>query len=107
MDWEGVRQSFADRDPIQKSELADTITPLKTYLTIYNKAQHECYINYMEGAKILAEWLGPLELVKYSKIPRIHRSYETQELGKILSSSNPNFAEDCIYHTSAIMQGYR
>lgn len=73
--------------------------PLSTFLTIYTKANHSCYINYMEGAKILYNWLTnngkiPLDyqLDKHPRIeditftvPRLlNGGYEGSELCKIL-----------------------
>lgn len=39
---------------------------LSTFLEIYFKSQHHCYVNYMEGTKLLYAWLtneGSLPLV--------------------------------------------
>lgn len=47
---------------LEALKLSRTSFPLSLYLTIYTKANHECYINYMEGAKALKVWLGKIEL---------------------------------------------
>jgi len=71
----------------------NTSSPLSLYLTIYSKATHECYINHMEGAKILKDWLGKIDLPteRYPKIlnpgfkvPRLLEGHESYELAKIL-----------------------
>ena len=92
-----LRQRQADIDPCPRSELATTSSPLSLYLAIYSKANHECYINYMEGAKLLLNWLAPagtpldyqvelypaIEDTSY-KVPRLMRGYETGEICSLL-----------------------
>ena len=63
-------------------------TPLATYLTLYRKSREASYINYMEGAKLLAKWLEPIELPEH--IPALPPStllgsYEFTALATILS----------------------
>lgn len=79
---------------LEALKLSRSASPLSLYLTIYTKASHECYINYMEGAKVLADWLGKIELPveRYPEIlntnfsvPRLLYGYEQQELAKILT----------------------
>ena len=59
-----------------------TPTPLWVFLHLYNKASHECYISYMEGAKLLADYLAPIEIPIYFKdrpqLPDVLCSYKTQ-----------------------------
>ena len=68
---------------------------LSLYLAIYQKAESECYKNYMEGAKCLYTWLTSgdtiplvvppiLSLVPLPKIPRLLYTYEMGELAKII-----------------------
>lgn len=71
-------------------------SPLSLFLYIYSKASHDCYINYMQGAKDLYSWLtsnglAPLEIEENTpefKIPHLLTSYPINELVKILSGSN-------------------
>ena len=67
--------------------------PLSLFLAIYTKSEHECYIDYMEGARCLHSWLtsngtipldlGP-DLDPEFKVPRLLSSYEAQELTHII-----------------------
>ena len=70
--------------------------PLATFLTIYNKASYECYIEYMQGARLLHSWLTsdgkiPLHLppppasLRAGLIPDILISYPLMELVKIIA----------------------
>jgi len=71
-----------------KASLAPT--PLWVYLYIYTKADRECYLNYMEGAKALARWLGKIEVPADTsdiEIPSLLCNYETQELEAITGAS--------------------
>ncbi len=80
-------------------KLANKQFTLAAFLTIYNKAGHECYINYMEGAALLLDYMTsnstiPLDyqLAKYPrildqsfKIPRPLGGYEFNELAALLT----------------------
>lgn len=70
----------------KQARIAATIpTPLATFLCIYTHAHHECYINYIEGAKALARYLAPIDIqIVNSAIPDMLASYELQELAKVL-----------------------
>jgi len=76
-------------------------TPLSVYLTIYNKARDisgtingDCYKNYMEGAKLLRDWLAPIDLAEVElsacrplsarSIPAIVHSYEVHKIADVL-----------------------
>jgi hypothetical protein len=78
-------------------------TPLASYLHIYNATSRLCYLDYMTGATLLAQYLAPIYIPPASyTIPRMLRNYELYELAKILIrySSNPltyQQAEDSIY----------
>lgn len=48
---------FAEKDPAE----ALTPFPLWAFLTIYNKASTQCYVDYMRGAQLLAAYLSPIE----------------------------------------------
>ena len=72
--------------------------PFHVFLEIYNKANHECYIEYMRGAKALYKWLAftdhaGIEFPPVSfdsknkhriKVPSALQGYESQELAKIV-----------------------
>ncbi|RLB63942.1 MAG: hypothetical protein DRH08_10410, partial [Deltaproteobacteria bacterium] len=77
----------------------DKPTPLATFLYIYSHAQHDCFIDYMEGAKLLAVWLDKLVITKQEsvQVPAMLRTYELVQLAKIIHPQNTNFAEDAIY----------
>lgn len=64
--------------------------PLWALLVIYEKANQECYINYMEGFKLLVNWLSPIAYPNhrdsdYYAASNILRSYESRELSRILN----------------------
>lgn len=69
--------------------------PLSTFLAIYNKAPRECFVNYMEGAEALHNWLTndreiPLDLGDTStklKIPRLLLGYELTRLTGLIAGS--------------------
>jgi len=61
-------------------------------LYIYERAEEECYPNYMEGAKALYKYLSPIGIpdthaLRRMKTPSCFYSYETQELEKITGLS--------------------
>lgn len=59
-------------------------TPLYVFLHIYYKAQHECYIDYMHGAKLLYQWLST---------PEVPIDYQE---ALYLQISNSNYFLSCI-----------
>ena len=76
------------------SPISDSTTPatLRTFLTIYNKAKSACYVDYMEGAQVLHDWLTsngevPLDNT-YAPTPRkppaLCISYDMLKLGEIV-----------------------
>lgn len=70
--------------------------PLKTYLILLLKAENASYNNYMQGAELLADWLGPIDLpeppVKDTKpMARIFISYELKEIARILYPKHINY----------------
>lgn len=83
------------RESTNTSMVSNNLSPtsLSTYLAIYNKAKNEgdCYINYMEGAKILYKYLSPIEIpvipdnLLPTYIPRLFHGYEVQQLAMILA----------------------
>ena len=92
-------------------------TKLSTFLTLYSKARQECYIDYMEGAKLLHSWLtSPLNpdiiftssyIDSKSSIPEMLVNYEILELAKILSDYKSNYDRDKLnIHIHAILDFY-
>ena len=85
------RSKLAAANPI--SELASVPTPLHVLLSIYSKAEIECYKNYMEGAKTLYKYLSPIDyqwdkypqaLAPGFRVPGALASSPIQELSKII-----------------------
>lgn len=74
-------------------------TPLWVFLYIYLKARKECIINYMEGAKALAEFLTPIEIpynkeIELTYIPLLFRGCnEIYELIKCITNSSYIYGE--------------
>jgi len=63
-------------------------TPLWVFLYIYHKAQYNCYIEGMAGARDLAKYLAPITIpAEYDTLatPHLLVNYETQELAKVLA----------------------
>lgn len=106
-------------DAANVSPVSEVTTPhnLYTFLQLYNKANKECYINYMEGASYLLGYLtsggiAPLEvpedlLVKYPqianpayKLSNIVAGYERSELATLISSRT--YGDDYHYWYKAI-----
>lgn len=78
--------------------------PLSTIVAIYNKAHIHCYIEYMEGFKLLVSYLtsGGKVPIAYPedrkfRIPALFTSYALQQIAKILvpkwKYSNSQFNE--------------
>lgn len=91
-----LRKKAKDENPCPYSEVRVT-SPLSLFLVIYSKASHECYIDYMHGAKALLAWLtvGDMDLDyqedKYPqindtsfKVPVLLRGYASNELATFL-----------------------
>lgn len=63
-------------------------TSLAAYLHLIDKANlQDVYINYCEGAKLIYDWLSPIDLgldkvPKDFKAPRLIASYEVQHLAQ-------------------------
>ena len=92
VDFAALRAELAARDPNPRSEL-DTPTSLATFLLIYSRAEHECYVDYMQGAKDLAEWLAPIEYPDFAfiddryKVPSLLKGYSSIQIAEIISKS--------------------
>lgn len=80
------------------SPISDSLTPatLATFLAIYHKARCACYVDYMEGAQVLHDWLTsngdvPLDNT-YAPTPRkpptLCVSYDMLKLGEIVGITN-------------------
>lgn len=88
-------------------------SPLSLYLAIYNKANRECYIDYMQGAKDLYNWLTsngavPLEIEEPSEfeIPKLSSNYSLVEIVKILVPKN-NLKERARIHKAILVIIYK
>ena len=76
---------------IKDKETEHTLFPMRALLMIYEKANYQCYIDYMEGFKLLSAWLSPIAYpssinIDYYK-SNIMYGYEVQEIAKILNAS--------------------
>lgn len=73
---------------VEDSKLPDPF-PLAALLTIYCKAQYECYIDYMRGAVVLIQALAPIELPEVPDsftCPALLGGYELNQLASIIST---------------------
>lgn len=102
-----LRKKAKDTNPCAYSEVRTT-SPLSLFLAIYTKASTECYVDHMQGAKVLLDWLtvGNIALdyntAKYPQIedtsfilPRLLTGYDAGELANLLASrdSYPDFSD--------------
>jgi len=80
----------------KSAEYYNTPFPLYALLIIYSKANHECYIDYMLGFKLLNIWLSPIVAPtgKVYEYGDILNNYEINEISDIL-----NIPNDMIIHT--------
>lgn len=67
-----------------------TPTSLDTYLLLLTKAENECYIDYLDGARRLYKYLSPIIIDypsdrKIDRVPALLTGYYTAELEKILA----------------------
>lgn len=74
---------------IKNSSVESEPFPLWALLTIYEKANRECYIDYMKGFKLLLNWLSPIAYPnhidsEYYAKSNVLGGYEVNELGNIL-----------------------
>lgn len=72
----------------------ETPTPLSVLFYIYETGHpKDLYVDYMEGFRLVVQWLAPHKKPcnpHPGKIPRLHGSYEMQQIAAIL---------DIPYHT--------
>lgn len=120
-----LRDRAKQDNPSPRSE-STTPSTLATYLLLYSKADRECYIEYMRGAKDLLAWLTnngsvplDLQLDKYPRmedpnfqVPSLLGGYESGELARILVGEGAPLTEvarmrNLIYLTmsSGVMYG--
>jgi hypothetical protein len=63
--------------------------PLKALLYLYETgSSYDLCANYMEGFKLLVQWLQPIEqaqMLQKTKIPKLLGNYESREIAKILA----------------------
>lgn len=82
---EKLAKMLEERNASTKSKAANS-TPLSAYVIIYSKASSECYVDYMEGAKLLWDWLSPIEVPEEEvdnskmKLYNLINTYEVQKL---------------------------
>jgi hypothetical protein len=76
----------------QQREINAKPFPVWALLILYNKGKtQDLYCDYFEGFRLLHKWLGPIQLTSHIEpIPKLYRSYEMQELAKILNTSQEN-----------------
>lgn len=79
--------------------------PLSHLLYLYEISRsQDTYINYMEGFRLLAEWLAPIELPSsHSTIYKLQNSYELQQIAVILNT-HPGIIQNGYQTTTAILQ---
>jgi hypothetical protein len=94
-----LRQQLAEQDTSIQSELLDVPTPLWVFTILAYKAEHESYLNYMEGAKALEEWLTtpatplyPTYLEPRAGLSRLG-TYTTGQLADIASRYSTNVSK--------------
>ena len=77
-------------------------TSLATFLSIYNKAKDiddtvngSCYTDYMAGAKLLYNWLSPIDIPVLpnlpTNVPAVFHQYEVNQLADILTGKSNNY----------------
>lgn len=74
------------------SELVTVPTHLYVLLELYNKARTECYPDYMEGFKVLLDWLCPTAAQLQVptdidlKVPPLANGYEQNQVANIIAT---------------------
>lgn len=78
----------------QQLEVSRKPFPLWALLALYETASRQLYVNYFSDFKLLADWLGPIEMPEVSSdIPKLFHTYEIQEIAKHLGTTQGQ-----IYH---------
>lgn len=88
-------REFSLADRLEELRLARAAFPLSAYLHIVARSQHDCYINYCEGAYALYNWMtnnGAVQLTyqlvrELPKVSLLQANYFTVELAKILATN--------------------
>lgn len=98
---------------LERIKLSRQPSPLSLFLTIYCKANRECYMEYMRGAKALLAWLGEIDyptdrypeiLNPNFRVPNLLRSYPLNELAKMLEPYEKYNNMDEYYRANVIAQ---
>lgn len=85
---------------------AQKATPLWVFLYMYSQAQHVCYVDYMEGAKELYNYLRPLSLptnLPQAPILNYMGDYETLELAKIVCEYPTHYDASVLAETNRLI----
>jgi hypothetical protein len=71
---------------LEAFKLSRSAFPLPAFMSLYLSANRECYIEYMQGAKCLANYLAPLAIpLSTTTVPDMLRTYELAYLAKALA----------------------
>ena len=99
-----------DTSKLEALKLAKIPVPLSTFLLIYCRARHECYIDYMEGAKALHDYLTAGGLIPLAidlpprdsnyRLPPLYGNYEIQGLAKIITGTPDLYASFNTWRTT-------
>lgn len=77
-------------------ETRDIRFPLWALLYIYEKSHRQCYIDYMQGFKLLVNWLTPIAWHHTdTKYPFLIGGYDAQQIANILNVDIDNII-DCM-----------
>jgi hypothetical protein len=86
-----LERMAAIRENSNMSTSSEAVNPtrLEDFIRIYNKSR-ECYTDYMKGAKLLYEYLSPIEIPNTliftnSDTPALLHAYELGRLAEIVS----------------------
>jgi len=75
---------------ISQREAQDKSFPLECLLRLYLKCPNPCYVNHMEGFKLLVRWLSPITMPSpntFAAIPSsLFISYEINQIAIILGT---------------------
>ena len=113
-----VRKVAAEADNTSITSELRTPTSLETYVRIYNKCnsltsqglEGSCYVNYMEGAKLLHTYLSPIVVptdVVFNSVlrPDLISGYAVSEVANIISGktygSEHNYIHNLVVYYTA------
>lgn len=86
--------------PLEQLKLSRTPFPLETFIDMYIAYRRTCYVNYMEGTKLLYKWLSPISKPPTENIPSYSKllgGYETQQLAIILAANTNTYRDHYNY----------